>query len=569
MTDQTQGEVSPLNANDSPSQVIEWEATEVHADLNERVISMKLLPLEEEGRTNAGRLTVQAGALRLPEDAEVLTLNIDHDRSKPVGRGLSIEEKPDGIYARFAVGKTAEGDAALADAVSPTGKRRKVSAEYQADVIRSGRVLAGHLYGAALVERGAYPSAQVLASDVGDLPEDRLAELERQLAEARAELAALTPQTTEADAPEQDPQPTPAEETNTEETAMSDTNEAGATVPALLLPGAAPAAQVAAREADPKQVFAAIANSMFGNEIEKAEATQVLAALTDLKLNTPNFAGNVIQQNWVGQVYQGLSYERTYAATVTKGTNISAGGKKGFRIDRGAAGSPVDHFNGDWAGNLVELPTGTARTSTVTSSLYKFAFANSLGREFFDLPGGAETIEAYVRLILEDYKVWSDQKILATIEAAAGAPIAPSASIPTEYSQAMGMLIQGKRLIEKTKGVPAYALANAAAVEEILYTPKDLVPEFVSFNIVTEGSGLVDGKVNIIEVDGGFQATDNTKPAIIVGETKAIEVDELGETPVKFDALELQRGGITQAFHGYLQTFVPRAEGIVLLGSPE
>jgi hypothetical protein len=55
-------------------------------------------------------------------------------------------------------------------------------------------------------------------------------------------------------------------------------------------------------------------------------------------------------------------------------------------------------------------------------------------------------------------------------------------------------------------------------------------------------------------------------PAVIVGARRAIEFDELAGGPVIVDALEIAKGGIDRAVHGYLQTFVRRAAGIVKVG---
>lgn len=47
---------------------------------------------------------------------------------------------------------------------------------------------------------------------------------------------------------------------------------------------------------------------------------------------------------------------------------------------------------------------------------------------------------------------------------------------------------------------------------------------------------------------------------------RAIEFDELPGGPLQIDALELAKGGIDRAVHGYLQKFVVRPEAIVTVG---
>ena len=73
-------------------------------------------------------------------------------------------ETAEGIMATFVAAKTPAGDAALAEATDPNGKRKCLSAEFHA-TIKAGKAVAGNLWGAGLVERGAFPSAMVLASD--------------------------------------------------------------------------------------------------------------------------------------------------------------------------------------------------------------------------------------------------------------------------------------------------------------------------------------------------------------------------------------------------------------------
>ena len=149
------------------------EGGHVLANLEERTLTARLIPFNEEGRTNVGRFMVEAGTVDISEavaDPSIIGLNLDHVQWHGVGRATRVWEQPDGVYASWSVAKTPAGDAALADAVSPAGRRKRVSAEFGPVMIRAAKLVAGHarLWGSALVEQGAFPSAMVLATDTPD-----------------------------------------------------------------------------------------------------------------------------------------------------------------------------------------------------------------------------------------------------------------------------------------------------------------------------------------------------------------------------------------------------------------
>src|SRR5690606_13051573 len=140
------------------------EGGEVLANADDRTITGLVIPYGEKGRTNVGIFEVQAGAIGIPADPTVVGLNVDHDRFEPRGHAARIWETPAGIMASLTLAKTPEGDAALADARDPNGTRRCLSGEFRTG-IKNGKATGGMLSGVALVARGAFPSAMVLAAD--------------------------------------------------------------------------------------------------------------------------------------------------------------------------------------------------------------------------------------------------------------------------------------------------------------------------------------------------------------------------------------------------------------------
>jgi hypothetical protein len=563
--------------------LIEFEGGDVLANLDERTITGLLLPYGEEGRTNIGRFTVEAGAVELPADPIVVGINTDHDRPAVVGRATRVWEEPAGVMATFKIAETPAGDAALADAIDPNGTRRKLSAEFGPAMIKAGKLVAGtaRLWGAALVERGAFPSAQVLAEDT---PEPPVAETPApeptEAAHIGVELAVLpddiTVTTPAGDSAVYTPDATPAEvnpEGGSTVTATEVLAGAPASVPPTML-ATAPAATTEPRTPSMRDVLASIAEVK--SNPHAADALQVLAALTDIKLTgSGSLPGStsLLQPNWLGQLYQGVPYEREYIGLGTLGTDISAAGKKGFKISRGTSGTPIlgpagIPNGGAWAGNKAEINSYNGFTTSATSTLNRFAVGNDIAREFYDLPGGTEFIEAFLKLVLEDHLYWSDTLALTTIVGAAGAAVAP-VTYPTDYPGALGKLIQGVLAVKARKSdgrrdVPTFAIANEKAYAELVYATggDQNLPAFVNIAVSTDRSGTVDGTVKVVQGDIGIDDTT----AVIVGASKAIEFDELAGGPLLVDALDLAKGGIDKAVHGYLQTFVVRSEAIVKIG---
>ena len=152
-------------------------------------------------------------------------------------------------------------------------------------------------------------------------------------------------------------------------------------------------------------------------------------------------------------------------------------------------------------------------------------------------------------------------------------------------------LIQAIEAISDADDDPSFAVVNPTAWQQLIYTPKELLPEFVSRSRsspgrpapppkellpeyvslsvgVGTGEATVDGKVTVRKAPQSFFAgTAGTAPQVIAGAKGAIEFRELSETPIQLDALDLARGGVDKAVLGYLETFVVRPESLILIGT--
>lgn len=136
------------------------------ASEDDRTLTYRLLPFGEPGRTNVGTITVEAGAVTVPEDVSRLPINLEHEHRKPVGRFVSVSETDTGLEATVRLAATRDGDDALT--LASEGLRTGISVEIDAPVIRAGRLVSGTLTGAGLVVRPAFENALLTASDMGE-----------------------------------------------------------------------------------------------------------------------------------------------------------------------------------------------------------------------------------------------------------------------------------------------------------------------------------------------------------------------------------------------------------------
>jgi hypothetical protein len=158
---------------------------------------------------------------------------------------------------------------------------------------------------------------------------------------------------------------------------------------------------------------------------------------------------------------------------------------------------------------------------------------------------------------------------LFDLQTSAGVPVAAE-TYPTDYPASLGMLIQGILAVKARKGdarrdIPTYAIANDEAYKELIYAAggAEHLPEFVSLALSTNSEGVADGNIQVVQGDTGISGS----ASVIVGAKRAVEFDELPGGPLIVNALELAKGGIDRAVHGYLQTFPVRDEATVLIGT--
>jgi len=130
------------------------------ADSNARTITGRIVAFEEVANASTGKVVFAKGSV-VPTDVK---LNLEHDRTRPIGKTLSMSVNEDSIDATFKIANTTSGSDALEEAMS--GLRDGFSIELAVDeytMEKDGtmRVLAGELTGVALVTEPAVRSARV------------------------------------------------------------------------------------------------------------------------------------------------------------------------------------------------------------------------------------------------------------------------------------------------------------------------------------------------------------------------------------------------------------------------
>ena len=139
------------------------------ADSNSRTITGRIVTFEETGNASIGKVQFAKNSI----EATPVLLNLEHDRTRRIGKTLSIQSSDQGIDATFKIAETTAGNDALVEAAE--GLRDGFSVEVyfdEYDTLKDGtvRILKGELTGVALTSEPAIRSARVaeVAATEGD-----------------------------------------------------------------------------------------------------------------------------------------------------------------------------------------------------------------------------------------------------------------------------------------------------------------------------------------------------------------------------------------------------------------
>lgn len=543
-------------------------AGDFSVDVEARTVRGLLLPWGEKSRTSvsgAEPVAFDRGAVKVPRDVSVVTLNRHHNRFDPVGRASAIEDTERGLVADFAIANTDQGDEFLAD--YKAGKLKKLSAEllYDTDPKQKDKGVNGQLTGAGAVTEGAFASAALFAAaDAPQAvepvqPDDKDGVTETKTVVNSDGSSTVTTTTTKTE--------TAADGTVTEiKTVSTETIAKPAEEPAaepkeepVGVPNTLLASKKAATEKKVgKGEFFALLAAHDKGEITGQDMTALagmakatgLFALNDVKYDgTGGITTGIQLPDWIGEVWDGNDFQQKYLP-LFQHADLTSLQYQGYKWD-------VKPQGGDWAGNKSAVPSNSPKLKVVTATAERYAMAHDIARELQDLRvfGDANFFDMYFNAGAEDYKRWSDGKVFAAINANAEAHVADNPA-GLDIGPAMSALIDGAAELVSKDLIPQFAIIGADYYKQIGKTPSKDALAYLSASIGLSSDGALDGFRLVPSNDVG--GTD-----VIVGVSQALTVRELPGSPLRADALDIARGGIDHGLFGYLGVQVNRADALV------
>jgi hypothetical protein len=520
------------------------------ADAATRLLEGYAVTYHELGHTSAGPLRVRPGAIRLPADLRRVKLVDEHQNPpRSVGYMLTAESDDVGLRASFRVAGTTSGDLVLADYVE--GARDALSVELaDLEVDAQGYVTSALLTAVAAVTVPAFPSSRVdrVAASHTDpstthtegtthmLTDEQRTRLEALRAQdtltqaeavEMAELAALEAAVEEAPTPEEAAQ---APEPSEAQASRRVTVRAGA----ARVPAGVPGTRTMTATRPVSELAAAMARVLTGQSRPELEAA--LANIT----NTANIWAT--QDAYAGELWSGVQYERRYVGLMSQ-QQLTSYKVSGWRW---VVRPQVD----DYAGDKAPVPSNSPTTEAVDVTAARLAGAHDIDRAHVDF-GNTEFIASYYRAMTESYAVKSDRKARAAILANGAANV--SATVGTSLWDAL--LIARLALTDYEDddfmaGEPDYYLVNSSDLRGVvLGTTNADTPAFLGDLGIT---------IDKLRPSGAVPAG-----AVIAGVRNAATFYELGEAPIRVEAINVANGGVDGGVFGYWASLRHHVKGTV------
>lgn len=483
--------------------------TTLTASNESRIISGLLLPFNQEGQTNLGRLTAGAHSLTLPEDPVIL--NVEHDYTRPIGKSIDIKETSSGLEASFTVADTAAGNDALAEVAA--GLRACLSIEIDNPVTRGGLILAGTVSGAALVARPAFPDAKLAASLVEDLGE------------------------TEDEDEENDEQhqERPEEEIPKDEEKDDEMNKKlNAHAPA----STKTASTMTGAKTSRRELFQMIAGARIGDQ-------RMLAALSHV---TETSIPGVNLPQYVGELWDGKAYERQFIPAFNH-AELESYKIQGWRWK--TRPTVASH-----SGNLTEVSSNEIETEPVELTAERIAGAHKIDRKHVDF-SDVNFWSAYFTAMTESYARVSDTSVLADVKE--GATKIKAGEVPTGIAAGLVYIIDGiLAIMAETDTVADTAFVAPGLYRDILLTRHENILGYLNAAL-----GFEDGTLRDFKIKPTSQIEEGK---VLVTCKDAVTVHELGgAAPIRVDALDIARGGIDSGVFGYYAVNIHDKGGLALV----
>jgi hypothetical protein len=483
----------------------------VTAAADGRTLTGTALPYGIPGRTSAGTVTVDAGAVQVPTDLRRVKLFRDHGRTTPVGYTTAAEDTPAALSMTFHAAATPDGDTALLEAAE--GIRDCLSVELDDVVIKGGHVTAATLTAVALVPIPAFTGADLAAADTPEGPD--------------MTAPAPTPTPTDPATPRPDP------------SAPADPDVPP--VPAQLYASLNPVG--GALTAAPRvPTFAAAVQRIRGALNGANDAGALNAALSDVV--PANDAQGFLRDQWLGELWTPVAAQRPYIDSMNKATLT------GMRVYGWKWETKPEV--GDYAGNKTAIPSNPVSIVPVEGNAYRLAGGWDVDRIFVDLasPG---FLEAMFSAAVADYARKSNAK--------AGEFLAANATVSTAAVS---------NLVDALAAVAAFLGGNGATPSWIAIS-SDLWSQYLSLTSaeapwwLSVGAGSVSikdpaGSVADLKffVDPGLAAG-----TVLAGDKRAATHYEAAGSPLRVQAVNIPNGGIDIGVFGYAGDLLNDARGLV------
>ena len=512
------------------------------ADASDRILTYRLLPYGEEGRTNRGRVTAGPGSVTVPDDVSQLVANLQHDRTFPVSRFVSVTESQAGLDASFRVLETSAGDDLLVEAAERV--RAGISVELDDAVIRNGQLVSSVLAGAGHVTRSAFPSAQLVAADAGDVDDD------------------------DPDDPEDDDMPEnqnpDVDELDDDET--GDELEAGAAGRARRRPARAPQGGAGrpgrrrdrGQPATADEFFESLAAAYAGGSPDRG----LLAALDDAIAADVTPAG---APNWLGEVWNLRTHRQRFVPLYTPGplNSLNGVGWKWAETTSGsdAAGTLATPTVGDWAGydGTTEIASTEVKTEAVTWTASRLAGGNNVDRAFQDFATQYPDFwRGFYREAANDLSRKLDTAALANMVNASNYvtltdPVTivgstlPADDFPDRFKVALSLIVAGVLAIQD-RATPTHALVGAGLWRDLTMTEEQAALKYLSLAL---GLDPADGTFENFRIVPSSHATLTGKVQVGARETHTF----YGPKTVRADTVDIAKGGIATGLYGYYKAF--------------
>ena len=159
---------------------LSFEGQVLAASVETRTIRGLVVPFGKSGNTSAGPVRFEFGAFGDIDPSEIV-LNMEHDRTRPLGRGIgdSLEVSPAGISMAFKIAPTGAGNDALVEASEGLRPAFSIEANVNEYSIEKGVMVvsSAKLEAVAHVTNPAFKDAQISQVAACD-PEDQTTEAE-------------------------------------------------------------------------------------------------------------------------------------------------------------------------------------------------------------------------------------------------------------------------------------------------------------------------------------------------------------------------------------------------------